>query len=132
MFQVWLASSLLVDSLAVAAQTLIGSSFGADKQAALQVIRRVLLISLGLGAALAAMLLLGKSAIPRLFTREASTAAAAEALLPIAALSQPLNALAFAWDGIMFGAGGFRCDGCRAVLRQITVCRANFLLPVLL
>lgn len=108
-FQVWLASSLLVDSLAVAAQTLIGSSFDSDQQTSLHIIKRVLLISLGLGGTLAVLLMLGRTAIPSLFTRDAATAAVAERLMPIAALSQPLNALAFAWDGIMFGASGFRC-----------------------
>ena len=108
-FQVWLASSLLVDALAIAAQTLVGTALVADPQQALRTIRRVLQLSVALGLTLGVALMLGRNAVPALFTNDAETAAMAARLMPIAALSQPVNALAFAWDGIMFGADGFKC-----------------------
>lgn len=45
-----------------------------------------------------------------IFTSDAATLAAAAGIFPLVALSQPLNALAFVWDGILLGAQGFRCD----------------------
>jgi len=52
-----------------------------------------------LGGLLGGGLLAGGPAALRLFTSDPSTLAAAAPLLPLVAVSQPINALAFVWDG---------------------------------
>lgn len=117
-FQLWLASSLLVDALAVAAQTLVATHLHSRPRRALATARRVLVLSLAMGATLGVLLCAAATPLSVLFTRDGATAAAAAALLPIVAACQPLNALAFAWDGIIFGAGGFRCVPLNAARRR--------------
>lgn len=69
---------------------------------------RTLQLSFRLGLALALGLALGSGALPGLFTRDAGVTAAIQRIFPWVVLSQPLNALAFTWDGILYGAGGFQ------------------------
>lgn len=112
-FQLWLASSLLADSLAVAAQSLVArclaSGGDAGRADARAVARRVTSLSLGLGLALSAGLAAGATALPlpRLFSSDPGVAAALTVLLPAVVATQPLNALAFALDGVLYGVGGF-------------------------
>ena len=73
----------------------------------MQVAGRTLQLGLGLGLILAAVLALGKGGLPRLFTGDAAVLAAIGHIFPWVILSQPINALAFVWDGILYGAGGF-------------------------
>ena len=58
-----------------------------------------------LGIALAAVLALGRNNIPGMFSRDPQVLALVGALLPFVIASQPINALAFVWDGVLFGAG---------------------------
>ena len=74
---------------------------------ALQVAGRTLQLGLGLGLTLATVLALGNGGLPRLFTGDAAVLAAIGHIFPWVILSQPINALAFVWDGILYGAGGF-------------------------
>ena len=64
-------------------------------------------MGLGLGLALATVLAIGNGGLPRLFTGDAAVLAAVGHIFPWVILSQPINALAFVWDGILYGAGGF-------------------------
>lgn len=69
--QLWLASSLLADSLAVAAQSLMARELGAgDGRAAMAVAARVNGLSAGLGVALGGAMALATGALPRLFTQD--------------------------------------------------------------
>jgi Na+-driven multidrug efflux pump len=61
-----------------------------------------------LGLSLAAALTLGRSSIPGIFSRDSHVLQLISALLPFVIISQPINAMAFVWDGVLFGAGGFR------------------------
>jgi MatE len=69
-FQVWLASRLLVDALAIAAQTLIAQELEDKPELALKTIHRVLQLALILGLALGIALTLGRDVVPRLFTTQ--------------------------------------------------------------
>ena len=73
----------------------------------LQVARRTLQLGLGLGFTLTTVLALGRGRLPQLFTGDAAVLAAIGHIFPWVVLSQPINALAFVWDGILYGAGGF-------------------------
>ena len=57
-------------------------------------------LALLLGGALGGALLFGGGAAVRLFTSDPATLAAVAPLLPLVAASQPINALAFVWDGV--------------------------------
>jgi Na+-driven multidrug efflux pump len=110
-FQLWLAASLLADSLAVAAQSLIARGLAAATPAARVRARAVALrvptLALVLGAGLAAALAATFSLFPvaRLFTRDTAVAALLAPLLKIVAATQPVNAVAFALDGVAYGCG---------------------------
>ena len=65
-------------------------------------------LALALGCLLAGALLLGTDQIPSIFTHDTATIAAVSLVYPIMVASQPVNALAFVCDGILFGVKGFR------------------------
>ncbi len=60
-------------------------------------------MALGLGFVLAAALLLGRDVLPSMFSKDLAVCTAIASLLPAAALSQPLNCLAFVMDGVLYG-----------------------------
>ncbi len=101
--QLWLASSLLADALAVAAQTLLARSVAAGNTAASQQIaQRVLRWGVLLGVFLAAALGLSSRVVPTWFTKDAGVLTAISAIYPWVFLTQPINALAFVWDGVLY------------------------------
>jgi putative MATE family efflux protein len=112
-FQLWLASSLLSDSLAVAAQSLIARSLAtgtsAGRAAAALVSRRSLNLSFKLGLILAAGLTLCTVVFPltRVFTSDPKVLAVLTFLMPVVIALQPMNALSFTCDGLLYGVGGF-------------------------
>eukprot|EP00879_Flechtneria_rotunda_P026160 GHRR01027873.1.p1 GENE.GHRR01027873.1~~GHRR01027873.1.p1 ORF type:complete len:185 (+),score=66.40 GHRR01027873.1:68-556(+) len=61
-----------------------------------------------LGCVLALLLGLGRDTLPNLFTSDRGVLALVAGTLPFVIATQPINALAFVWDGVLFGAGGFR------------------------
>ncbi|GLI66837.1 hypothetical protein VaNZ11_010796 [Volvox africanus] len=108
-FQLWLACSLLADALAVAAQSLMARDIGAGSVAgARQVASRVSSLSLGLGLVLAVALASSWRLLPGLFSSDPEVLRLVTAFFPVVAAMQPITVLAMAWDGILYGAGGFR------------------------
>ena len=75
----------------------------------LQVVKRSLQLGTALGVGLGGLLSLAEGPLLRLFSSDAEVATAAAFLFPAVILTQPLNSLAFVWDGILLGVGGFRC-----------------------
>ncbi|GBF88424.1 hypothetical protein Rsub_01136 [Raphidocelis subcapitata] len=108
--QVWLASSLLSDALAVAAQSLVARNLAAGRlPEARAVVNRTVRMAVALGCAMAGALALGRDAVPRAFTSDpAVLALVSGGVWGAVVATQPLNSAAFAWDGVLFGAGGFR------------------------
>jgi len=118
--QLWLASSLLADSLAVAAQTLLARSVAARNSAvsqliALRVLRWGVLLGVVLGGALGA----SSGILPKLFTSDPAVLAGISAIYPWVILTQPINALAFVWDGVLYG-----CNGFKYAAKAMAVCAA--------
>ncbi|NNL68024.1 MAG: MATE family efflux transporter, partial [Myxococcales bacterium] len=105
---VWTFLAFLLDAFASAAQSLVGYFLGAGRLAPA---RRVALITCGWGAAagfaVGAGMWLGQDAVADLFVPDSARATFALAWW-IAAAAQPLNALAFVTDGILWGAGDYR------------------------
>ncbi len=108
--QLWLASSLLSDALAVAAQSLVAASLAAGQPSrARRVVGRTVGMAAGLGMGMAAALAAGSGSIPALFTADpAVLGLVSGAAWAFVVATQPLNSAAFVWDGVLFGAGGFR------------------------
>ncbi|GAX80950.1 hypothetical protein CEUSTIGMA_g8385.t1 [Chlamydomonas eustigma] len=114
-FQIWMACSLLADSLAVASQALLTSSLASDdKLRARMIVHRTLTMSAWLGGALAVGLAMFGNAAATLFTSDQMVLLFIHGIMPLVILSQPINAAAFALDGILFGAGAFQ-ESCKVV-----------------
>jgi MATE family multidrug resistance protein len=106
--QFWIFTALGLDALAITAQSLVGFFIGGDAVAqARQVARVACLWGLALGLVLGISMIAGEGAIARLLV-PSSALLLFQAAWPIAALAQPLNALAFVTDGVHWGTGDFR------------------------
>lgn len=123
----WSFSAMALDSLAIAAQALIGTSLGmADAargaspesvtsqgsmsvpQARLtvdQVLRRSLAWGVGTGVIVGLILAATSPWIPLAFTSDASVIAAASAAILVLASAMPLAGAVFLFDGVLMGAG---------------------------
>ncbi|XP_040992516.1 protein DETOXIFICATION 42 [Juglans microcarpa x Juglans regia] len=106
--QVWLATSLLADGLAVAGQAILASAFAKkDYDKAEAAASRVLQLGLVLGLILAVFLGVGLHFGARLFTKDVNVLHLISIGIPFVAATQPINALAFVFDGVNFGASDF-------------------------
>ncbi|KAG2292059.1 hypothetical protein Bca4012_008055 [Brassica carinata] len=106
--QVWLATSLLADGFAVAGQAILASAFAKkDYKRAAATASRVLQLGLVLGFLLAIVLGAGLHFGARLFTKDDKVLHLIGIGLPFVAGTQPINALAFVFDGVNFGASDF-------------------------
>ncbi|KAF8092749.1 hypothetical protein N665_0402s0037 [Sinapis alba] len=106
--QVWLATSLLADGFAVAGQAILASAFAKkDYKRAAATASRVLQLGLVLGFLLAIILGAGLHFGARLFTKDDRVLHLISIGLPFVAGTQPINALAFVFDGVNFGASDF-------------------------
>jgi MATE family multidrug resistance protein len=106
--QVWLFTTLLLDAFAVTAQSLVGFFMGPGLR---REARRVAFYVLGWSAAsgliLAFLMVLGRDAVVDLLVPTAAIAAFVPAWT-VCAVTQPVNALTYATDGIHWGTGDFR------------------------
>ncbi len=104
--QIWLFSAFFIDGYAAAGSVLVGRLNGERNWRELhrvswQVVRR----SVGIGAALAALYLLAQHRIGGVFTGDTRVLALLGGVFWLVALTQPINAVAFAFDGIYKGLG---------------------------
>ena len=107
LLQLTLAASLLADAVAIAGQSLLASALsrGEGGQRRVRVLLRTMATSgLLVGAATAAALALGGPALTAVFSADPAVRAAAAATWPVIVWTQPLYTLAFAVDGMLFGA----------------------------
>ncbi|GLU19347.1 hypothetical protein SLE2022_356030 [Rubroshorea leprosula] len=127
--QVWLTTSLLADGLAVAGQAILAGAFARkDYDKATATASRVLQLGLVLGLMLAVILGMGLNFGAKLFTKDASVLHLIGTGIPFVAGTQPLNSLAFVFDGVNFGASDFAYSACSLVLVAIVtiVCLSIF------
>ena len=105
-FQLWIFLALVLDSVAIAGQIIVGRELGAGRRdEAYGAGERMIWLSVGLGGAFAALMLVLASVLPRAFTGDAAVLDEAALLWPLFAIMQPLNGAVFALDGILIGAG---------------------------
>jgi putative MATE family efflux protein len=119
--QLWEFTALLLDSFAIAAQSLVGAALGGEDEAgarrmAWQVARWGCYAGLVFGAIYAA----AWAILPRAFTSSDAVVAQAHVLWPWFVGMLPLAGIVFALDGVLIGAGDV------AFLRTITIVAAVF------
>ena len=108
-FQLWGFLALVLDAVAIAGQVIVGRALGGGRaQEAWEASVRMLIWSLGIGGVIAVVMLGLIDVLPYAFTSDPRVLGRLLAIWPIYALMQPLNALVFALDGILIGAGDTR------------------------
>ncbi len=119
--QLWEFTALLLDSFAIAAQSLVGAALGgSDAGAARRMAWQVSRWGLYAGVAFAAVYAAGWFVVPRAFTSSDAVLAQVHLLWPWFVGMLPVAGVVFALDGVLIGAGdvGF--------LRTITIVAAVF------
>ncbi|KAK2400614.1 MATE efflux family protein [Trifolium repens] len=106
--QIWMATSLLADGLAVAGQAIIASAFARrDYNMVIESASRVLQLGLILGILLSFLLFSLLPFASRLFTNDINVLQLIGIGIPYVAATQPINALAFVFDGVNYGVSDF-------------------------
>ncbi|XP_071720295.1 protein DETOXIFICATION 43-like isoform X3 [Rutidosis leptorrhynchoides] len=106
--QVWLTSSLLADGLAVAGQAIIASSFAEKNyEKATAAAARVLQMGFIMGLGLAVLVGVGLQFGSGMFTKDINVKHIITIGIPFVAGTQPINSIAFIFDGVNFGASDF-------------------------
>ncbi|MGH3716254.1 MAG: MATE family efflux transporter, partial [Micromonosporaceae bacterium] len=117
--QLWFFVSLLLDSIAIAAQSLIGAELGAGRVvSARRTARRIVLIGGGLGVGFAVLVGSLAGPLPRVFTTDHAVLDQVALTWPWFAGMMPLAGVVFALDGVLMGAGDVR------YLRNLTLVAA--------
>ena len=126
-FQLWIFVALVLDSVAIAAQALIGRLLGAGAvDAAATLARRLLVAGLVFGVAVGALFAAGSHVVPALFTSDADVRDQASVLWPWLVGMMPVAGALFALDGVFFGAGDL------AFMRRVTlIASLGVFLPLL-
>ncbi|XP_024542512.1 protein DETOXIFICATION 44, chloroplastic isoform X2 [Selaginella moellendorffii] len=106
--QIWLAASLLSDSLALAGQAVIADFVARNNgQKVKEATFRVLQLGIVFGLIMGVILGLGGQRFSKLFTSDDLVIQALITIIPFAVLTQPINSMAFVFDGIFYGATDF-------------------------
>lgn len=107
--QMWSFLALVLDSLAIAAQTLVGAALGAGQvPQAKSVASRVTVFSLGFAVLLAVLLVLGIPVLPGLFTSDVAVLHQMRVPWWFLVCQLPISGLVFALDGVLLGAADAR------------------------
>lgn len=104
--QIWLFSAFFIDGYAAAGSVLVGRLRGAgDHPQLYRVAWQVVRMSVTLGAALAVIYLATYSLLGTLFTSDPAVLDLLAGILWLVVITQPINAVAFAFDGVYKGLG---------------------------
>ncbi|KAJ8748776.1 hypothetical protein K2173_011331 [Erythroxylum novogranatense] len=127
--QVWLTSSLLADGLAVAGQAIIACAFAEkDYQKATNTATRVLQMSFILGLGLAVVVGIGLQFGDGIFSKDNDVLHIIGIGVPFVAATQPINSIAFVFDGVNFGASDFAYSAYSMVMVAVVSIAAIFVL----
>ncbi|XP_052733848.1 protein DETOXIFICATION 43-like isoform X2 [Vigna angularis] len=127
--QVWFTSSLLADGLAVAVQAILACSF-AEKEykkttaAAVRTLQMGFVLGTGLSLAVGLGLYFGAG----IFSQNIHVVHLIKIGLPFVAATQPINSLAFVFDGVNYGASDFAYSACSLVVVSIISVAIEFVL----
>ncbi|MDT0351018.1 MATE family efflux transporter [Pseudonocardia charpentierae] len=104
--QLWFFMALVLDAVAIAAQSLVGAALGGgDVPRARALARQVGGYGLVLGTAFGVLFAALAGVLPRVFTHDPAVLAAVPAAWWFFAGMQPLAGVVFALDGVLMGAG---------------------------
>jgi Na+-driven multidrug efflux pump len=104
--ELWEFTALLLDSFAIAAQSLVGAALGSgDARDARRTAWQVARYGLGAGIVFSVLLAAGWWLIPAAFTSSAEVQHQAHLLWPYFIGLQPAAGVVFALDGVLIGAG---------------------------
>ncbi len=106
--QLWLLSSFLIDGFAITGNMLGARLLGEGRPGARQLLGRLLLMAgLGCGVLFALAYGLGRAPIEGIFTNDPAVPPLLDEIWWILALTQPMNALVYVYDGLLFGSRDF-------------------------
>lgn len=115
--QVWLAVSLLTDALATSAQAMIASYLSeGELKTVKEIANFVLKIGFVTGVLLAAILGVSFGYLVPLFTQDDEVLGIVKTGVLFVSASQPINALAFIFDGLHYGVSDFPYAACSMML----------------
>ncbi|MEH0973738.1 MATE family efflux transporter [Micromonospora sp. CPCC 205546] len=117
--QLWFFTALVLDALAIAAQSLVGAALGAgDDAAARDLARRIGLLGGVCGVGFAVLVAAGAGVVPGWFSSDPQVREQAMLAWPWFVAMLPLAGVVFALDGVLIGAGDVR------YLRNLTIVAA--------
>ncbi|MFF0154142.1 MATE family efflux transporter [Micromonospora sp. NPDC005203] len=117
--QLWFFTALVLDALAIAAQSLVGAALGAgDDVGARALARRIGLLGGVCGVAFALVVAAGAGVVPSWFSSDEGVRDQAMVAWPWFVAMLPLAGVVFALDGVLIGAGDVR------YLRNLTIVAA--------
>ncbi len=117
-----LLASLALDALAIPAQTLVAEQLGGhDVSGAALLARRCAVLSVRVAVVAAAVLAVASPLIPRLFTSDPAVIDRATSIMWFLAAMLLPAAVAFAYDGVLIGAGDYRFLGVAALAYLVAV-----------
>ena len=112
---IFILVALVLDALAVPAQTLVADDLGrGERPAAAELARRAVRLSVITAVAIGLLLAVTAPVLPRLFTTDDAVATRASSALWILAVAVLPAAVAFAHDGVLIGAADYRFLGVAA------------------
>ncbi|KAK1370414.1 Protein DETOXIFICATION [Heracleum sosnowskyi] len=127
--QVWMTSSLLADGLAVAGQAIIACAFAErDYKKATAAAFRVLQMAFVLGLGLSLVVGLGLQFGSVVFTKDKHVLHLITLGVPFVAATQPINSLAFVFDGVNYGVSDFAYSAYSMVVVALFSITSLFLL----
>ena len=104
-FQLFILLALVLDSVAIAGQIIVGRELGAGQtQRAYEAGARMIWLAVAAGGTFAIVMLALADVLPRIFTGDGAVLDETALLWPLFALMQPLAGAVFALDGILIGA----------------------------
>lgn len=106
--------ALVLDAIAVPAQTLVAEELGRGGADARLMAGRVMVLSLAAAGGLAVLVLATSPVLPHAFSNDPAVTSRATAALALLAVLLVPGAIAFAGDGILIGAGDYRFLGLAA------------------
>ncbi|ESW05818.1 hypothetical protein PHAVU_011G211900 [Phaseolus vulgaris] len=127
--QVWLTSSLLADGLAVAVQAILACSFAEkDHKKATTAATKTLQMSFVLGMGLSLAVGLGLYFGAGIFSKNVHVLHFIKISIPFVAATQPINSLAFVFDGVNYGASDFAYSAYSLVVVSLVSVAIEFVL----
>ncbi|KAK7343174.1 hypothetical protein VNO80_26137 [Phaseolus coccineus] len=127
--QVWLTSSLLADGLAVAVQAILACSFAEkDHKKATAAATKTLQMSFVLGMGLSLAVGLGLYFGAGVFSKNVHVVHFIKISIPFVAATQPINSLAFVFDGVNYGASDFAYSAYSLVVVSLVSVAIEFVL----